>query len=92
MDGAGFDSAALQPTRDSVRSMLGPRKNQDRVEVADRAVDEEVMPVSNAEGLRKRTASQPLPDSLVVQSQPSWATAETDGSMPRFHARAKRKT
>jgi hypothetical protein len=50
MDGAGFDSAALEPTRDSVRSMLGPRKNQDRVEVADRSVDEEVMPVSNADG------------------------------------------
>ena len=34
MDRAGFDSAALQPSRDSVRSMFGPRNNQDRVEVA----------------------------------------------------------
>ncbi len=28
MDGAGFDSAALQPARDLVRAMLGPRKNR----------------------------------------------------------------
>lgn len=33
MNGAGFDSAFLKPTRDSVRSMLGPRKNQDGVEL-----------------------------------------------------------
>jgi hypothetical protein len=32
MDGSRFNSAALQPTRNSVRSMLGPRKHQDRVE------------------------------------------------------------
>ena len=32
MDGAGFDSAALQPTRDLVSAVLGPGEHKNRVE------------------------------------------------------------
>ena len=32
MDGAGFDSAALQPTRDPIGAVLRPGKNKNRIE------------------------------------------------------------